>query len=126
MLGTYMSDCGVNVHKSGELKIPTMRLSKLVCDSVVRTLAGSTVVGSCERCEGGEHTTLGGRYGVMQPTISTRSTRGVSDSCNVIYRMHKVNHSLYGTTKYYFRWILLKIQQALKVVHTSILMNMWS
>lgn len=77
MLGTYMSDCGVNVHKSGELKIPTIRLSKLACTSAVGALADSAV--AFEHCE---HTTPVGRNGGTQPeTISVLSTRGVLHSC---------------------------------------------
>ena len=77
MLGTYMSDCGVNVHKSGELKIPMIRLSKLACTSAVGALAGSAIA-----VEHREHTTPVGRNGVAQPeTISVLSTRGVSHSC---------------------------------------------
>ena len=98
MLGTNMSDWGVKVYKSGELKIPTMRLSKLACDSAVGELTGSTVVRSCACCEGGEHTTPVGRNGAIQPTISTLSIHWLPDSCNVRYRMNKVNHSLCCTT----------------------------
>ena len=90
-----MSDCGVNVHKSGDLKIPTMRLSKLPCNSAVGALAGSATV----RRKGREHTIPVGRNEALQPTISTLSIHRGSDSCNVVYTIH-ITVTLCGTTMY--------------------------